>query len=108
MKRVVMVVLVLVGGMRNAQADNDVYNTTRKYARSDAELHADTDACAQKFGMPDNGTATSRQFKQCMLAHGWRFSHTERENTWVDPETGLTCRHGNFMGVPSSDCSNMY
>ena len=35
-------------------------------------------------------------------------SHTVREHTWIDPETGLTCRHGNFMGIPSSDRSNMY
>jgi len=107
-KRAVAVALLLIGGVLNAHADSDVYNTTTRYSRSDAELHADTESCAQKFGAPDNGTETSPQFKRCMLGHGWRFSHTVRERTWIDPDTGLTCRHGNFMGIPSSDCSNMY
>jgi hypothetical protein len=108
MKHAVTVVLFLIGSVLNAHADNDVYNSTAKYPRSDAELHADTASCAQRFGAPDNGTETSSQFKRCMLGHGWRFSHTVRERTWIDPETGLTCRHSSFMGVPSSDCSNMY
>ena len=111
MKRAAIVALLLMGGVLNAHADNDVWNPTTKYARSDAELHAASAACAQIYGAPDNGTETSRQFKRCMLGHGWRFSHTVRERspgTWIDPETGLTCRHSSFMGVPSSDCSNMY
>jgi hypothetical protein len=110
MRHAIIVALALIGGVLNAHADNDVYNNTTKYARSDAELHAATESCAQQFGAPDNGTETSPQFKRCMLKQGWRFSHTERqrERTWIDPETGLTCRHGNFMGIPSSDCSNMY
>jgi hypothetical protein len=108
MKRAVIVALALIGGALKAHADSDVYNTTTKYARSDAELHAATESCAQKFGAPDNGTETSPRFKRCMLGRGWRFSHTVRERTWIHPETGLTCRHGSFMGIPSSDCSNMY
>jgi hypothetical protein len=110
-KCAVIVAVLLIAGALNAHADNDVWNTTTKYPRSDAELHAASAACAEIYGAPDNGTQTSRQFKRCMLGHGWRFSHTVRERsagTWVDPETGLTCRHSTFMGVPSSDCSNMY
>jgi len=103
-----MAALLLIGGVLNAHADNDVYNSATKHDRSDAELQNDTDSCAQKFGAPKNGTKTSSQFKRCMLGHGWRFSHTVRVHTWIDPDTGLTCRHGTFMGVPSSDCSNMY
>ncbi len=108
MKHAVMVVVYLTGGVLNAHADSDVWNTTTKYARSDAELHAASASCAEKYGAPDNDTKTSQQFKPCMLGQGWRFSHTVRERTWVDPETGLTCRHSSFMGVPSSDCPNMY
>ncbi len=93
--------------MLNAYADNDVYYPTTKYGRSDVELHAASAACAEKFGAPDNGTETPRQYKRCMLGHGWRFSHTVRERTWIDPESGLTCRHSSFMGVPSSECSNV-
>lgn len=108
MKHAVIVGLVLIGSVLSAHADNDVYNPTTKYARSDAALHAASEDCAQKFGAPDNGTKRPAPYKRCMLGHGWRFSHTVREQTWIDPETGLTCRHGNFMGIPSSDCSNMY
>ena len=107
MKHAVMVALLLAGCVLNAHADNDVYNSATKHDRSDADLQAATDSCAQKLGAPKNGTKTSAQFKRCMLGHGWRFSHTVREHTWIDPETGLTCRHGTFMGIPSSNCSNM-
>ena len=110
LKRAVTAALLLIGGVLNAHADSDVWNPTTKH-HSDAELHAASAACAEIYGAPDNGTQTSRQFKRCMLGYGWRFSHTMRERnggTWVDPETGLTCRHSTFMGVPSSDCSNMY
>ena len=82
MKHAVIVALVLIGGVPNAHADNDVYNTTTKYARSDAELHAASASCAQGFGAPDNGTQTSPQFKQCMLWHGWRFSLEDGQ--WLD------------------------
>jgi len=107
MKHAAIVALFLIGGVLNAHADNDVWNTTTKYPRSDTELHAASADCAERFGAPDNGTETSRQFKRCMLGHGWRFSHTVRERTWVDPETGLTCRHNTFMGIAGSYCSNV-
>jgi hypothetical protein len=92
-----------------AHADNDVWNNTTKHARSDAALQSAVDACSQKFGDRQNGTETSSQFKRCMLGKGWRYSATQssREDTWIDPETGLTCRHSTFMGVPSSECSNI-
>jgi hypothetical protein len=106
-KRAVIVAALMTGGVLNAHADNDVWNNTAKYPRNDAELHAASADCAERFGAPDNGAETPRQHKRCMLGHGWRFSHTVRERTWIDPESGLTCRHSSFMDVPSSECSNV-
>jgi hypothetical protein len=84
--------------------------TTQKFARGDFELHADGAVCDQEYGAPQNGTVTSRAYKRCVLARGWRFSHTVREKpekTWTDPETGLTCRDLKFGNtVIGSSCSN--
>jgi hypothetical protein len=92
-----------------ARADTDVWNNTAKHARSDDALNADVAACEQRFGELMNGTATSSGFKRCMLQRGWRYGGSRRtpEDTWIDPETGLTCRHSTFLGVPSSECSNV-
>ena len=73
MKRLVMVTALLLGGVLSAHADNDTYNDVTKHARGDDVLHADTDYCAQRFGAPQNGTPTSRQFKRCMLGRKWRW-----------------------------------
>lgn len=110
MKRIALIAVLLLGGAAAAQADNDIYNNTRKFERGDFELHADTAACDQEYGAPQNGTVTSRAYRRCMLARGWRFAHTvreKREATWTDPETGLTCRDLKMGGtVIGSSCSN--
>ena len=70
MKHAVMVAVHLTGGVLNARADSNVWKTTTKYARSDAQLHAASASCAQIYGAPDNGTKSSPQFKRCMLGPG--------------------------------------
>ena len=67
MKRIALIAALLLGGIAAAQADNDIYNNTRKVDRGDFELHADTSACDQEYGAPKNGTVTSRAYKRCML-----------------------------------------
>ena len=79
MKHAVIAALLLIGGVPNAHADSDVYNTTTKYARSDAELHAATESCAAKFGAPDNGTAI-----QAMHARAWLAVQSHRARTHLD------------------------
>lgn len=98
--------MLILAGALSAHADNDIWTNTRKQQRGDFELHADADVCAQQFGTPQNGKPTSMQFKRCMSGHGWRFVKTQREETWVDPDTGLQCHKIDFFGVPGSSCSN--
>lgn len=106
MRCLLVAAALLAGGAVAAQADSDIYTNVAKQPRGDYDLQVATNACAQRYGMPQNGKPTLRQFKQCMLRYGWRYDRTKVEHTYTDPNTGLTCRDFQIFGVTGSDCGN--
>ena len=75
--------------------------------RSDADLQAAARACDTQLGVVRNGSDTPDAYKQCMLAQGWEYSHTTRNDIYRDPRhPGRTCRDFVIFGVVGSSCSN--
>jgi hypothetical protein len=120
MKRIVITAALLFGAVLGAQADTAIQTYRDQvrpngHPRSDAIFQAALDSCSQQTGGKRTFHDTPA-FKKCMLGRGYRWAslrverepasdqRANREHTWIDPETGLTCH--DILGGLGSSCSN--
>jgi|SRR5579872_5220201 hypothetical protein len=115
MKRTILATAILLGSVLGAHADRDIWSSTDGHPRGDVVLNGDISACAMTLGAPQNGVPTSREFKRCMLSHGWRFRYTvraaptRRGDLYPDPDDpGMMCRSYTAGGISQTDCSNAW
>ena len=104
--------IVLVLASSPAFADQTIWNDMTRQHRDDSVLNQDGGACDAQLGPIVHGAAPSRAYRRCMRSRGWSFQRLIRqtaEKTWIDPDTGDTCRDLKFNGtVIGSECGNMF
>lgn len=104
MKCIALIVALLLGSGLAAHADMSHYTNMFKSPRGDDALHADAEYCSERVGPDRNGVPVSAAYKRCMRGRGWRYDYTKVERTWIDPDSGLTCRA--ILNGFGSECSN--
>jgi hypothetical protein len=101
------ILLALMLASSPALADSSIWNDVTRQHRDDAALNADGHICDAQVGAD---VVSSRAYKRCMRAHGWALQRVIREppeKTWIDPDTGDTCRDLKVNGtVIGSSCGN--
>jgi hypothetical protein len=106
MKRIILGTLLALSATAaatvGARADTSTYYWQGKGQWSDAVLQAAAQVCDQRYGVVENGAVTSAGYKRCMLKQGWKYGSTARETTYIDPDTGMSCRDagGGSICVP--------
>jgi hypothetical protein len=103
MKRSIIAAILLLNGALGAHADTSTYYSIGG-PRTDDALQLAGHYCDQRLGPVKNGAVTSAAYKKCMAGQGWRYGHTTREHTWIDPDTGDTCH--DILGGLGSSCGN--
>ena len=92
MKRTILSILFVLGAVIGARADTSTYYWQGKGPWTDAQLQAAAQVCDQHYGVVENGAVTSANYKRCMLKQGWKYGSTARQQTYIDPDTGMSCR----------------
>jgi hypothetical protein len=102
MNRLILAAALALGAIGAAHADTSTYVWQRGGAWNDAELQAAAQVCDAHYGVVMNGAITSANYKRCMLAQGWRYQSTARVQTFIDPDTGMSCQDegGGAVCVP--------
>jgi hypothetical protein len=106
MTRLYLVGLLLSATASSASADWDTYSfsTIRKSQQGDAEPANDLLACGASANFEVANAARPALLK-CMRRRGWRLSSIKHTHTWIDRDTGGTCYHGEFLGMPDVQCT---
>ena len=92
MKRTILSILFVLGAVIGARADTSTYYWQGKGPWNDAQLQAAAQVCDQHYGVVENGAITSANYKRCMLKQGWKYGSTARVQTYIDSDTGMSCR----------------
>jgi hypothetical protein len=103
MKRTIITAALLLGTMLAAHADTTFWDNVTKQPRSDSQLGADTHYCSMQVGVDPLGVATPPAFKKCMLSRGWRYSHGQRDNSYINRH-GMVCDP--ILGGGGTECSS--
>jgi hypothetical protein len=99
MKRIILAVAFALSTVAGAHADTSTYIWQGKGRLNDAQLQAAAQVCDQQYGVVQNGAITSANYKRCMQEQGWRYQSTARENTYIDPDSGMSCHNEGGMPV---------
>jgi hypothetical protein len=102
MKRTILSILFVLGAVIGARADTSTYYWQGKGPWTDAQLQAAAQVCDQHYGVVENGAITSANYKRCMLKQGWKYGSTAHQQSYIDPDTGMSCRSvgGGSVCVP--------
>jgi hypothetical protein len=95
--------MLLFGTMVSAHADTSFWDNIKKQPRADDELRVDARYCALQVGAEPLGMPTPPVYKKCMLSRGWRYSHAQRDNTYVN-RRGMLCKP--ILNGGGTECSS--
>jgi hypothetical protein len=89
-------------------AQTTTYFPVSSQPRSQADLQAARQACDGKLRRAEGGY-TPAEFRQCMLAQGFRYGYALQDGEYPDPDpnhAGMVCHDIVVLGVVGSSCSN--
>jgi hypothetical protein len=103
MKRTVIAAVLLLGTVLTAQADTSFWDDITKHARGNDALLRDGRYCDQQVGVEQLGLPTPPAYKKCMLGRGWRYSHKQPDNSYIN-RRGMQCKP--ILNGGGTECSS--